>query len=294
MTVYASIITYNPKKELLGKAVSAVIDQIDKLIIVDNFSNNGFSFADISGRLSNEQNDKTVFIGNDRNVGIAEALNAAVSVCEQDGCEWLLTLDQDSVVPSDLIDSYRKYLDLEKIGQLCCGFVDNNQTDLEVEKMSPLTIPVSGEGKSGQYKVYACITSGSLLNVKACLEVGGFNNVLFIDYVDYDISLKLYNKGFSNYYIPSVKMHHEFGDAHIKRFLWLRYTDYRFSPSRVYYKARNAVYMKRKYPEFKAVFTKSLIYDLMCIVLGFRLKCLGQFIKGLMDSSSKICSYSSH
>ena len=45
MTVYASIITYNPKKELLGKAVSAVIDQIDKLIIVDNFSNNGFSFA---------------------------------------------------------------------------------------------------------------------------------------------------------------------------------------------------------------------------------------------------------
>ncbi len=284
MTVYASIITYNPKKELLGKAVSAVINQVDKLVIVDNCSDNGFNFSDISDHISEEQNSKTVFISNDRNTGIAEALNIAVGVCNKDCCEWLLTLDQDSVVPADLIDSYLKYMDLDNIGQLCCGFVDNNQTDLEVEKMSPLTIPVFGEKKDDCYKVYACITSGSLLNVPACLKAGGFNNDLFIDYVDYDISLKLYNKGFSNYYIPSVKMHHEFGNAHIKRFLWLRYTDYRFSPSRVYYKARNAVYMKRKYPEFKALFTKSLIYDLMCIVLGFRIKCLGQFIKGLKDS----------
>ncbi len=284
MTIYASIITYNPEYELLMKSISAVVEQVDKLIIFDNCSVNGFSENELLKHLTEDQKKKTDIIRNSKNIGIAEALNRIIDLCFRDNCEWLLTLDQDSVVPSNLIGCYRKYIDLNDVGQLCCAFVDNNQTDLEVEKMSPLTVPVSSDEKSDHYRVYACITSGSLINVNACMHVGGFNNALFIDYVDYDISLKLHNFGYSNYFIPSLKMHHEFGNALSKRFLWINYTDYGFSPARVYYKTRNAVYMMHYYPEFRSIFLKSVIYDLICIVLGFRMKCLGQFLKGLKDS----------
>ena len=285
MKTIASIVSYNPDISVLETSLHSVITQVDRILIIDNCSNNTEELKTLISTIKSMYPGKVNCIFNQKNYGMAFALNQAVAFCKQDECQWLLTLDQDSILPPNMIEEYSKYCK-DDIGQICCNLVNPEETDLDITKMSPLTIQSGNSNYKDAYPVYACITSGSLLNVNAFIESGGVNNELFIDYVDYDISLKLYYHGYDNLFLPYMKFKHHFGNAEKKKVLGISFTDYNYSPARMYYKARNGRYMKKTYPEFKKVFSKSMLYDFGCAVLCLRFKCIRSFLKGLTDSRS--------
>ena len=279
MTVYAVIVSYNPDMDILKKCVQSVVSQVEKLLIIDNASVNQQDIVKLQDDIRSDVQSINV-ICNKENIGVASALNIALDHCSKNNVEWLLTLDQDSVVPDGMISTYKDYCK-PTIGQICCNLRNPSSPELTIDKMSPLTIPINE--KAGDYFVYACITSGTLLNVVAAKKIGGFNDELFIDYVDYDISLNLLENEYQTLYISEIYMEHSFGSAEEKTFFGRRYTDYNFAPRREYYKAKNGVYMIKRYPKFKKYFKKALRYDFLCPFLGFRVKCTLSFIKGYLE-----------
>lgn len=175
--ILAGITLFNPDVARLEENISSIYGQVDRVICVDNGSDNIKSIEDCV--LKNWKN--ITIIKNGKNEGIAKALNQMFEFAIEQQYEYVLTLDQDSVCPDNIIEEYNKYLDEHKLGSLCPQCVDrnfkselNNEDVIEVDK---------------------CITSASLVPVSAWNDVGGFNEELFIDFVDHDFVLSLRNMG---------------------------------------------------------------------------------------------------
>lgn len=250
--------------------------QVDRVVLVDNGSNN---LNDIRVLLQ-EMPGQTELIPLGRNEGIAAALNQAVHCCEKNGAVWLLTLDQDSVIPADMVFNYRKYIGLEHVGQLSCVFFDPTYEKEIQEKADAF----SRADPAREYaEVDACITSGCLMSVPVCRETGYFDERLFIDDVDHDYSFRMRRKGYKIYQISAVTMEHHLGRGRQKRLLFYHYIDYQYSPMRVYYQARNGVYMIRAYPEHRSIFCKTLIHSVGTALLGGRFPAVGAFFRGVRD-----------
>lgn len=252
MKIAAGIVTYNPDIERLQENINAVIGQVEYLIIVDNASKNKEEWLE---KLSH--NDKMSIIQNDTNKGIATALNQIVNYSEQLGCEWTLTLDEDSVVPANMIEEYRNYIDMERVAMIVPVIEDRAMAVIDVE----------GTIERHHEYVDTAITSGTMMKNQVWKEVGGFTEELFIDYVDFDYCMKIKKAQYKILRVNSVRLLHELGNAtEIKLFTFLgriffwcppigrRFWEMRYttnhSPMRVYYVTRNQYYYMNHYAEY--------------------------------------------
>ncbi|MBP5491275.1 MAG: glycosyltransferase [Clostridiales bacterium] len=273
--IWASIVLYNPDLDMLARNLAAVSDQVDAVVVVDNGSKDEPALRKF---FQDQGRDKIHVIWNGENQGIAAALNAALKKASEHHVNWLLTLDQDSVIPHEMIRRYKDYLDLPKVGQLCCVFFDPKYPDYPLSDMVPLGSP---DYESEYAECSGCITSGCLMNVPIAMKIGGFDARLFIDSVDYDYSFRLRGANYKIYRINSVKMEHHLGNGKKKHFLFLSYMDYRYSPQRSFYQSRNAVYMIRTYKQYTSIFRKTLIHGMMTSLLGGRFSAFGACLKGI-------------
>lgn len=225
--ILAGIVTFNPDLDRLEENILSVITQVDKLIIVDNASANinrieellAFKFQDVN------------LIRNDTNMGIAYALNQEAQYCLVNGYSWLLSLDQDSVIPKGLISEYEKYVQDESIGMLTCKVVDRNFGELEQSNSQHRNVE----------EVSLCITSASLLRVAAWQKVGGYFEPMFIDGVDFDMCYLLMENGYKILKLNNVSFLHEVGKSKKTKFLGKEVQYFNHSPLRNYYIFRNNI-----------------------------------------------------
>ena len=167
----AGIVLYNPEKERLKENLDAVCEQVEKVYCY----NNGLQKADeINALLSAYKNLRV--IGTGKNVGIAAALNELVKEAAKEDIEWILTLDQDSVVCNGMVTALASIKN-EKNVAIICPVIE----DVRRKNEAPAVV------KNMVEDVNFCITSGSFMNVKKALEVGGFDEKLFIGLVDDEI-----------------------------------------------------------------------------------------------------------
>ncbi|TEB40741.1 glycosyltransferase family 2 protein, partial [Flavobacterium circumlabens] len=66
------------------------------------------------------------------------------------------------------------------------------------------------------------MTSGNIVNLKIHEKIGGFEEKLFIDYVDIEYCLKLKKEGYSIANLPNVLLQHELGDSKRTSFLFVK------------------------------------------------------------------------
>ena len=92
--VLTGIVTYNPDTERLEQCIGSAADQTGGTVIFDNGSEN----ADIIEKLEAVNRNSVHIIRNNTNAGIASALAAIMDYARQTGYEWVLSLDQDSVL----------------------------------------------------------------------------------------------------------------------------------------------------------------------------------------------------
>ena len=125
-----------------------------------------------------------------------------------------------------MIEDLACYLDIKTIGILCPavhyeGFnIMSSRNDVE--------------------KVSACMTSGSLTNLYAWREIGGFDESYFIDFVDNDFCMRLRLGGYGIIRVNSCVMRHQLGElANIKFLNLFSIKVIRHSPWRFYYMTRN-------------------------------------------------------
>lgn len=230
MKILAGIVLYNPEAQRLKENIEAINLQVDKVLLVDNGS------KDTNYNEIIEDYDNIQCISNKKNMGIAYALNQICGYAYSHGYDWVLTLDQDSVATSGMVDVYKTIAN-DEIGILGCWIHDRGYQ-----------IDESWGIEHETFETDWVITSAAFTNVKAWKDCGGFDNGMFIDYVDWDICESMRKVGYKIMKTYKTKLIHELG--HGTRLVMVRHHQMQVmnhTPIRYYYSVRNRIYMARKY-----------------------------------------------
>lgn len=227
----AGIVTFNPDVNRLKKNIEAIIYQVKAVVIVDNNSSNIKDIELLSYR-------NLIIIKNDSNKGIAFALNQMLEWADKKGFGWVITLDQDSVCPPDYISTAQHYMKAQ-IGQIVPVLFESNSKTYQYLGDKP-------NGKTVQY-VSKSITSASITNVKVWKEIRGFDNDLFIDYVDYDYAIRLRLAGYKILRLNAVFLDHQIGNSVNQKIGIINVRVSNHSSFRKYYICRNIIIFIRRY-----------------------------------------------
>jgi len=233
--ISAGIVTFNPDLLRLRENVSAILPQVDEVVIFDNGSAN---IEEIEEQFDLE----CTILKCSENVGIAAALNEICRYSDNKGYEWVLTLDDDSVSPENMISEYSKYMTDHSVGMISPRIQDRNIGEIEWHSENDCD------------EIDASITSASLLNLAAWRAVGGFWDELFIDMVDFDICWKLKERGYKILRVNTVALLHELGHSCATDFRGNKVAVLNHSPQRYYYIFRNTIAVGRKHNRRKQCF----------------------------------------
>ncbi|HWI91016.1 MAG TPA: glycosyltransferase [Flavisolibacter sp.] len=233
MDISGVVILYHPDAEEVILNIRSYIDYVSNLIVFDNSSCSNDIIEAVKAISS-----KIVVIQNQQNDGIAKPLNKAVQICG-DKTEWLLTMDQDSYFEqwqaSTFFDAFRRILyQTENIAIVCPA---------HSSETSSTTI-------NDEYKeVHRAITSGSLINVRICKQLHGFDEKLFIDDVDFEYCYKCVLEGFKIVQFKNIYLNHFIGTQKEAGYFSVLKKSNRsvHSPIRIYYMVRNFLYVSSKY-----------------------------------------------
>lgn len=273
MRYAAGIVTYNPTLERLAENINALLSEkgIGLLYIVDNGSANVDRI-----RLMTLENERILLIEKGINKGIADALNTLCRKAMENGYDWLLTMDQDSVISSGFL---KHYDDLVKsspsAGIACCRVEDRNFGRMY------------NAPEAGSDMVERCITSGSMMSLSAWKKIGGFDESLFIDGVDFDYCMSLKEQGFSIVRTGDAFILHEVGHGRHVRLLGHNALVMNHSDLRLYYIARNYLYIGMKHGQYSK--WRREVMKRMLIVLLYEKESrrkLQSMMKGIADFKS--------
>ena len=223
------VILYEPVEGTL-KNIASYIDKINLLYIIDN-SNETYPFVT---KFIENRPEKTTYIFNNGNLGVAAALNIAINKALEDGYSYLLTMDQDS------------YFEEGSLEILINSLADLNSAGIvsPFHKNRFFTNPPKIKGPE---EVSDVMTSGNIVNLSAIKKIGNFKEDYFIDYVDIEFCLRLRKNNFKIIRINnSFLVHNEANVTHKKIFGFTVYPQ-NHSAARWYYKIRNYLYLEKEY-----------------------------------------------
>lgn len=275
VSVMAGIVTYNPDIMWLHENVDSIMPQVSALCVIDNGSENVNEIENYISSLKYAGNKRIEFVKNGANKGIAFALNRLMMMGKECRCSWVITLDQDSIVPNGLVKSYsEKFVDKD-VGIISPVIKDRNI----VHKTPP-------KGQEHFSDIEFCITSASLTSVYAWEEVGGFDEKLFIDYVDHDFCIRIREKGFRILRDNSVMLSHAIGNATEKKVFgrWISVSNH--SAFRKYYQIRNNIYLSKKYHQWsKYKCLRNIVITYLKVILfeDKKFEKLRKMNRGLLD-----------
>lgn len=244
MNIAGAVILYNPD-DCIIENINSYLPILKKLYIVDN-STKPCEFLDKIKSIK-----KVEYISMDGNKGIAKALRVATEQAIEDGFEYILSMDQDSKFPTgdfDIIKDYISNNDLSNIGVICINYTNSNIKKISNDKT--LTINVDDT-----------ISSGSIVVLKNYAQINGYNEELFIDYVDNDLCYQFREKGFEIVLFPNIFLDHKLGNVKHVKFLWYNKDIVMHSPLRYYYMYRNYTYLLNHRSEEYVKFLKTKAID---------------------------------
>ena len=249
-SIAAGIVAFNPDIDRLESNILNIRNQVEKLYVIDNASDN---LKDIE-KLCDKYDAHLV--ANIENYGIAKALNQMCQFAQREGYEWIVTLDQDTITPLEMVAEMRPYLSNEKIGIVCPAVRYEGRKD--APKLSKTT-----------NFVHACMTSASLTKISVWSEVSGFKEEFFIDFVDNEFCMKLSIAGYRILRVNACVISHQLGDIREITILGIiKKTTISHSPWRFYYMIRNNKFFITEYKSYLN-FTKELLKLWYIMIEGY-------------------------
>ncbi|MBQ5558502.1 MAG: glycosyltransferase family 2 protein [Lachnospiraceae bacterium] len=260
MKRYAGVVVlYQPDDEVVSH-VKTYINAIECLYVIDNSTNyNEYVIEKLN------EIPKCKYVSLDGNKGLAVALNIGCNMAKEDGFDYILTMDQDSIFEEHAV---------EKMIQV----VENSKEHLTI--VAPNVTSVYPDEKGEMKQSYTLIprteekvetwvmTSGSLMNLDDYLEVGGFDEQFFIAHIDVDLGIKMHRQGMKILMYGDAMIYQRFGNSKPKKILWKTVHPWYENSLRTYYLFRNQAYMIKKYgKECKSLIHVSLVNHIVKILL---------------------------
>lgn len=243
MKTTSLIIWYNPSEKEVNNILS-YSDNFERVYIVDN--------SDIDNSKLAFGINNAVYVPLMQNTGIAYALNRGFEKALADGFDWVMTMDQDSVWEDAEIKKYLQWaeqitINNQKIVSLA-PFAKVQNISWAGVLLWPLVSKLTK--RKGIDFVDRCFCSSNIVSMKIWQSVGGFNEKLFIDDVDYDFCYRIRRQGYFIVLNNDISFNHTIGGG--KLTILPRRNNH--SDFRLYYIMRNMMYIIKVYPEFAKKF----------------------------------------
>lgn len=228
--IYAGIVSYNPNIDRLNQNLKSVTGQVSEVIIIDNGSKNVLKIE----KLLKYYNNVSLLCLNN-NFGIAYALNKAMKYGMDNNYAFMLTLDQDSICSDRHVNKLGSLFNISDfIGIVAPSIFDDN-------------VGIIGHKIKENYRyVNTCISSGSIVKIDVWNKIGGYDEYMFIDSVDFDFCYRLRKSGFKILQSGIIVLNHELGKSKKVRFLFFYLNFSEHSSFRNYYISRNNLYYPLK------------------------------------------------
>jgi len=267
--IAAVVILYHPNQNVFDN-IKTYINKIDFIYIVDNSN-----YPDRANIVLEEIKlfENYALIHSGRNIGIAKALNLALHHAQKDKYSWLITMDQDTSFEYKQLQKYFK------------DFYTIDTTNIAI--ISPLHNRKLVNSMLNQNPFVAkeyVMTSANIVNVNHALDIGGYDENLFIDEVDHAFCFALQDSQYTILENQTVFVHHELGTPYKKN------SDIKlYPPIRLYYMCRNYLYLRKKYRILHKSFFKrrgSYLIKFFIIQLIYsdqKIKSFKMILRGLSD-----------
>ena len=228
------ILNYNVRYflEQCVLSVKNAIKEIDgEIIVVDNNS------PDDSCQMMRTNFPEITLIANKENVGFSKANNQAVAIAKG---EYVCILNPDTAVTENCFKNTLSYIEtLKNVGALGTYLMDGTGSYLPESKRNLPTPVISlkkmlriQNNRTGYYvtnlrndargKAPVLVGAFMLLKRAIYLQVGGFDEDYFMYGEDIDLSYKLQQAGYTNYYIGDVHTLHYKGESTSKDKVYLQ------------------------------------------------------------------------
>ncbi len=256
-SIIDNIASYCPYVDIIYLWKNSVIDENLVYILESKFSS------------------KLYWCGNQNNQGIGYALNRVLEECKKNGHIWLLTMDQDSrFIRKGVVRLREKIRDVTMDSSVALISANQNiNNKLEHKKNDA---------------VEWVMMSGNFIRVSISIDIGGFNEKLFIDGVDIEFCLKL---KFNNYKIivcADAILKHNLGETQDVTFLLFKTRTTNHNATRLYYIFRN--YLKiitsaNCSGKGRLILIKFLVHKFICVFLfeKDKIKKYKMISKGFID-----------
>tara|TARA_R110002110_G_scaffold26911_1_gene98429 strand:+ start:48846 stop:49823 length:978 start_codon:yes stop_codon:yes gene_type:complete len=248
-TVTSIIVTYHPKPNEIAPLLEGLLQQTDRVILVDNTPGPENSLLESLCRESlAPERCSTIRFG--KNLGVAKALNEGCDRAKLMLTDFVLLSDQDSLPATDmvaqLIAGYqacdKQYGNIAAIGP--------SYTDMHTKLTYPFQNQKPGDifyshavptMEHPYIETLSLITSGTLIPMSMLRKVGPMREDFFIDQVDSEWGMRARHLGFKLIGCGPAKMYQRMGENSVQ--VW--YLGWRkeslYSPLRLYYRIRNFV-----------------------------------------------------
>lgn len=237
MKIAAAIILYEPNTDEVLNNINTYINYVDSIYIYDNTEGGkAFDYKQLNS-------SKVHYFRDEKNNGLSIRLNEASERAIADRYNWLLTMDQDSFFSETTIQEFISGL----------STYENNNTIgiIGLSNTSSSCTNLYEHTKVETIEVDHVITSGSVINLDVYKKVGGFDENLFIDGVDWDYCIGIRLAGYSVIQFNNLFMEHKLGtrvkNASLKTLFLIKKEKFIHSPLRCYYLKRNMLYLENKY-----------------------------------------------
>ncbi len=149
------------------------------------------------------------------NPGLASAYNWALAVACREGYDWLLTLDQDSVLPANFLaciaELTHKFKFSREIGAIVPQVIGDGRN------LSPFRFDLGAMPRWFHYgfvgipqKATYALNSAATLRVTALQEVGGYDPMFPLDVSDINLFHRLHHSGKRVYVAGDLMVSHDF------------------------------------------------------------------------------------
>ncbi len=234
--VVAVVITWRADLPRLSLVLSRLVAQVHGVVVVDNGSPARAELRRLVSSIGAVQ-----LLELPTNLGIGAALNIGVKRAIIQRPEWILTVDQDTVIGlnavAEVVDAYEQLP--ENLKHACgilamrCGPPGPGNA---VTRWGHRRLVVGRQGRFAEKRLV--ITSGNLVRAALARDIG-FNEPLFVDQVDFDFCATVRRRGFRVLEYERSCMDHRLGRS-IDLSGQLHSAE---GPQRLYYIARNSTFL---------------------------------------------------
>ncbi len=174
--------------ESIIKSLALYPDYLIDIIIIDNTDLPNWNNKDKAEEISLKTKNLNIFYRKFDNPGIPYAYNYAHGFANENGYEWLIFLDQDTMLPSTVLKAYQD--------------ASENKNNVDIKAPIVLTkdkilspsyyiffrafLFKKKPAKILDLKYISCINTGLMIKTKLFSKANRYNEILHLDFADHD------------------------------------------------------------------------------------------------------------